>query len=65
MMNFHSRILGPEQGSRPGLGLGAMEFYIMLCTVHTRQGQGTIVFYCARPSPCPGLGLGPGPAQCV
>ena len=30
-----------------------MGFYIMLCTVHTTQGQGqvhgTIVFYCAHP----------------
>ena len=32
-----------------------MEFYITECTVHTTQGQGTIVFYCAHP----------GPVQCI
>ena len=32
-----------------------MGFSITLCTVHTTQGQGqgTIVFYCAHPSPSP------------
>ena len=30
-----------------------MGFYIMLCTVHTAQGQGTIVFHCVHPGPCP------------
>ena len=42
-----------------------MGFCIMLCTVHTTQGQGqvhgTIVFYCAHSVPCPG----PGPVQYV
>ena len=40
-----------------------MGFCIMLCTVHTTQGQvhGTIVFYCARPFPC----HCPGPVQWV
>ena len=38
-----------------------MGFYIMLCTVHTTQGQGTIVFYCICPGPC----NGPGAVQCV
>ena len=38
-----------------------MGFYIMICTVHTTQGQGTIAFYCAHPSQCPG----PSPMQCV
>ena len=42
-----------------------MGFYIMLCTVHTTQGQGqgqgAIVFYCTHPSPCPCTG----PVQCV
>ena len=40
-----------------------MGFCITLCTVHTTQwqGQGTIVFYCVYPCPCPV----PGPVQCV
>ena len=33
----HTHRTGPE------LGPGTMGFYIMLCTVHTIQGQGTIV----------------------
>ena len=36
-----------------------MASYVMLCIVHTTQGQETIVFYCAHPSPRPGL------VQCV
>ena len=32
-----------------------MGFYIVLCPVHTTQGQGTIVFYSTRP----------GPVQCI
>ena len=49
-----------------GTGTGEMMgFYIMLCSVHTTQGQGqeqgTIVFYCTHPRPCPGPGL----VQCV
>ena len=43
-----------------------MGFYIMLCTVHTTQGQGqsqgTTVFYCAHHGAC--LGPSPGPVQC-
>ena len=50
-----------------------MGFYITLCTVHTTQGQGqgTIVFYCARPDPgpgpcpCPDPCPDPSPVQCV
>ena len=42
-----------------------MGLYITLCTVHTTQGHGqehgTIVSYCAHPSPC----AGPGSVQCV
>ena len=41
--------------------------YIMLCSVHTTQGQGqvqgNIIFYCAHPVPCPCPS--PGPMQCV
>ena len=50
--------LGQGPGPRPGLGM--MGFCITLCTVHTTQGQGqeTIVFYCARSSPCPCSGPG-------
>ena len=39
-----------------------MGFFITLCTVHTTQGQGTIVFCCAHPGPC--LGPGPVPVLC-
>ena len=35
----HSHCTGPRQGQGPGM----MDFYITLCTVHTTQGQGTIV----------------------
>ena len=42
-----------------------MGFSIMLCTVHTTQGQGqaqrTIVFCCAHPGTCPCQG----PVKCV
>ena len=48
---------GPGAGQ--GTGLGTMGFYIMKCTVHTTQERGTIVFYFARPVPCPG------PVQCA
>ena len=50
-----------EPGKGPWPGPGPTGFCIMLCTVHTAQGQtqGTIVFYRARSGPCPG------PVQCV
>ena len=53
----HTYCTGP--GSRPGM----MGFYITICTIHTTQGQGTIVFYCAHPSssPC----SRPSPVQCA
>ena len=35
-------------------------FYITVCTVHTTQVQGTIVFCCARPDPWHGPSV-----QCV
>ena len=38
-----------------------MGFYTALCTVHTTQGQGIIVYYCTHPCPSPG----PGSLQCV
>ena len=51
----------------PGQGPGSDGFYMMLCAVHTTQGQGqkhgTIVFYCVHP--VPGPRPCPGPAQCV
>ena len=43
----------------PGQGPGTMGFYNMLCTVHTTQGQGTIVLCRACPGP------GPVPEQCI
>ena len=47
---------GPGEGQGQGTGLGTMGFYIMLCTVHTTQGKGIIVSFCAHPGPysCPG-----------
>ena len=59
---------GPGQEQGQGMKLGTMGFYIsILCTVHTTQGQGqiqgTIVFYCSHPIPCPSHC--PGPVQCV
>ena len=42
MADAHCR--GPGQGPV----LGTMGFCIMLCTVHTTQGQGTIVTACKR-----------------
>ena len=48
-------------------GLGTMDSYIMLCTVHTTQGLGKepepTVSYCASPIPC--TGPSPVPVQCV
>ena len=57
----HTHCTGPGQDrDRETMG-----FNIMLCTVHTTQGQGqvhgTIVVYCAYPVPCPC----PGPVQFV
>ena len=43
----HSHCTWQGQGPRNS-GL-----HIALCTVHTNQTQGIIVFYCAHPSPCP------------
>ena len=44
--------------TEPGQGPG-VSFDITLCTVHTKQAQGTIVFYCVHPGPCPSSSLGP------
>ena len=53
----HTHCKGPGQGT----GLGTMDFYIMLCTVHTtlRLGSGPepTVSYCASPIHCTGPGL--------
>ena len=47
----HIHRMGPGMGQ----GLGTMDFYIMLCTVHTILRLGTepepIVSYCASPIP--------------
>ena len=42
-----------KTGTGTGSGTGTMGFYIMLCTVHTTQGQGqrTFFFYCVRSCP--------------
>ena len=46
--------------------LGTMDFYVMLCPVHTtlRMGMGPepIVSYCVSPVPC--TRPGPSPMQC-
>ena len=46
-------------------GTGNDEFLITLCTVHTTQVQGSIVFYCGHSDPCPGPGPGPVQCECV
>ena len=43
-----SHCTGPGPGQGTGTGQGAMDFYIMLCTVHITQGRG------------PGMGTGMG-----
>ena len=65
LLMAHAHCTGPG----PGLRLGTMGFCIMLCTVPTTQvqgqGQGTIVFYCSHPGPCPSPCRDPSPVQCV
>ena len=60
----HSHCTGPGTGMRPGTGLGTMGLCILLCTVHTTQGQGmgmgTIGFHTHFPVPGPV----PGAVQC-
>ena len=68
----HSHCMGPGTGTR----LGTMALCILLCTVHTTQGQGqetemgTIGFHThfpipfPSPSPGPSPGPVPGPVQC-
>ena len=65
MAHTHCTRPEPGLGQGPGLGPGTMDFYIMLNTVHTTQGQGTIVFYFACPGPCPCHAHGRSPVQCV
>ena len=51
----HSHCTGPGQGQE--LGNDGFLYYTMYCIHYTGTGagQGTIVFYCARPGPCPGV----------
>ena len=52
----HTHCTGPGTGQETGSG--TMDFYIMLCTVHTTLRRGTepelIISYCASSVPCTG-----------